>query len=146
MHKSQLLKSFPVLLAPLAHLNNQKIRPLCLPVSELTSHPRTMTPDRQQAHAELSYLSELPCCRDDPELKTVFEDIEASGGRAMEKYWNDHELMTKIAARMQSVSLKGPTAAPDGAKPARKAKHLVDARRTKDQPAAGLSWHVTPAH
>ena len=59
----------------------------------------------------------LPC-REDPELKSVFEDIEASGGKAMEKYWNDTELMTKIAARMQSVSLDGPaTPPPEAGKP-----------------------------
>ena len=61
----------------------------------------------------------LPC-REDPELKSVFEDIEASGGKAMEKYWNDTELMTKIAARMQSVSLDGPATPPPEAGKAKK--------------------------
>ena len=50
----------------------------------------------------------------------MFEDIEASGGKAMEKYWNDTELMTKIAARMQSVSLDGPATPPPEAGRAKK--------------------------
>ena len=69
--------------------------------------------------ASLSLGPSCPC-REDPELKSVFEDIEASGGKAMEKYWNDTELMTKIAARMQSVSLDGPATPPPEAGKAKK--------------------------
>jgi hypothetical protein len=43
--------------------------------------------------------------KDDPELKEAFQDIEASGPTAMEKYWNDTDLMSKIAKKMSALNV-----------------------------------------
>ena len=44
--------------------------------------------------------------QDDPDLKNVFDDIKANGAGAMEKYWNDSELMTKISEKMGGIRLQ----------------------------------------
>lgn len=49
--------------------------------------------------------------KEDPELKHVFEDIEANGTAAMEKYWNDTGLMGKISQKMAAMKI-GPTTPP----------------------------------
>ncbi len=49
--------------------------------------------------------------KDDPELKEVFQDIESSGPTAMEKYWNDTDLMSKIAKKMSALNV-GPGTPP----------------------------------
>ena len=41
----------------------------------------------------------------DPELKPVFDDIEAHGASAMERYWNDTDLMSKIAQKLAALNV-----------------------------------------
>lgn len=43
--------------------------------------------------------------REDPDLKPVFDDIAASGTAAMEKYWNDNDLMTRISRKMSEMGI-----------------------------------------
>ena len=52
--------------------------------------------------------------KDDPELKEVFQDIESNGPAAMEKYWDDTDLMSKIAKRMSALNV-GPGTPPRSA-------------------------------
>ena len=54
--------------------------------------------------------------KDDPELKDVFEDIASNGPAAMEKYWNDTDLMSKIAKKMSALNV-GPETPPRTAEP-----------------------------
>lgn len=49
--------------------------------------------------------------KDDPELKDVFQDIASNGPAAMEKYWNDTDLMSKIAKKMSALNV-GPDTPP----------------------------------
>lgn len=46
--------------------------------------------------------AQMEALRVDPELKPVFDEIAAKGMDAIDKYWNDMELMTKIAKRMEA--------------------------------------------
>ena len=47
----------------------------------------------------------------DPELKPVFDEIEAHGAAAMERYWNDTDLMSKIAQKLAALNI-GPATPP----------------------------------
>ena len=47
--------------------------------------------------------------KDDPELKDVFQDIASNGPAAMEKYWNDTDLMSKIAKKMSALNVRPDT-------------------------------------
>ena len=49
--------------------------------------------------------------KDDAELKPVFDDIEAHGAAAMEKYWNDTELMSRISQKLAAMNI-GPATPP----------------------------------
>ena len=60
----------------------------------------------------------MEALKDDPELAHVFEDIKTSGPAAMERYWNDTELMSKISQKMSALGVS--PAAP----PATQAKSL----------------------
>lgn len=42
---------------------------------------------QEAAQRDPAYQAQLAQLRDDPDLKHVFEDIQASGGAAMERYW-----------------------------------------------------------
>ena len=63
---------------------------------------QTQSPDRMEKMMQL---------KDDPELKEVFQDIESNGPAAMEKYWNDTDLMSKIAKKMSALNV-GPGTPP----------------------------------
>ena len=52
--------------------------------------------------------------REDPELKDIFADIEANGAGAMEKYWDDTDLMSKISQKMAAMNM-GPKTPPRSA-------------------------------
>ena len=52
--------------------------------------------------------------KDDPELKEVFQDIQSNGPAAMEKYWDDTDLMSKIAKKMSALNV-GPGTPPRSA-------------------------------
>lgn len=56
-------------------------------------------------------MAKMMQLKEDPELKHVFDDIEANGTTAMEKYWNDTDLMSKISQKMSAMNL-GPTTPP----------------------------------
>ena len=56
-------------------------------------------------------MAKMMQLKEDPELKPIFDDIEANGAAAMEKYWNDTELMSKISQKMSSMNL-GPATPP----------------------------------
>lgn len=57
----------------------------------------------------------MEALKDDPELAHVFEDIRASGPAAMERYWHDTELMSKISQKMSALGV-GPAASPQQSK------------------------------
>jgi len=48
----------------------------------------------------------LEALRDDPELKPVFDEVAAEGPSALQKYWEDTELMSKISAKLRSMKLQ----------------------------------------
>ena len=58
----------------------------------------------------------LEALKDDPELAAVFEDIKNCGAAAMERYWNDTDLMTKISQKMGALGV--------GTQPSKAAKHI----------------------
>ncbi|BDA43826.1 Ankyrin repeat domain-containing protein 2A [Coccomyxa sp. Obi] len=62
----------------------------------------------QRSPEQMAKMMQL---KEDPELKPIFDDIEANGAAAMEKYWNDTELMSKISQKMSSMNL-GPATPP----------------------------------
>lgn len=43
--------------------------------------------------------------KDDPELAEVFEDVKANGMGALQKYWNDTDLMSKISSKMRDMAI-----------------------------------------
>lgn len=61
---------------------------------------------RTQTAADPAYQAKLQSMQSDPELKHVFDDIKSNGAAAMEKYWNDSELMSKISEKMGGVNLR----------------------------------------
>lgn len=65
-----------------------------------------MLESQTRAAADPAYQKRLAAMQDDPELKRVFDDIKSNGASAMEKYWNDSELMSKITEKMGGVKLK----------------------------------------
>lgn len=71
----------------------------------------SMLNSQTQAAADPAYQERLAAMQEDSDLKNVFDDIKANGAGAMEKYWNDSELMTKISEKMGGIRLqsnKGP--------------------------------------
>ena len=62
----------------------------------------------QRSPEQMAKMMEL---KEDPELKPIFDDIEANGTAAMEKYWNDTDLMSKISQKMSAMKL-GPATPP----------------------------------
>ncbi|KIY94695.1 hypothetical protein MNEG_13268 [Monoraphidium neglectum] len=89
--------------------------------------------------------------KDDPELAEVFEDVKANGVAALQKYWEDTDLMSKISSKMRAMQISkqqqqqaGDAAAPaaaaaaaKGGAAARKVETLHDAARWGDVEAAG---------
>ena len=63
---------------------------------------QAQSPDRMKKMMQL---------KDDPELKEMFQDIEVNGPAAMEKYWSDTDLMSKIAKKMSALNV-GPGTPP----------------------------------
>ncbi|KAF6255784.1 flagellar associated protein [Scenedesmus sp. NREL 46B-D3] len=45
--------------------------------------------------------------KDDAELAPVFEDVKANGPGALQKYWEDTALMSKISAKLRDMKLAG---------------------------------------
>ena len=57
--------------------------------------------DPAMAKQVIDYLKQNPQA-----AQHVFDDIKSNGAGAMEKYWNDSELMSKISEKMGSVNLR----------------------------------------
>eukprot|EP00444_Apocalathium_aciculiferum_P049706 CAMPEP_0183510852 /NCGR_PEP_ID=MMETSP0371-20130417/10550_1 /TAXON_ID=268820 /ORGANISM="Peridinium aciculiferum, Strain PAER-2" /LENGTH=320 /DNA_ID=CAMNT_0025707715 /DNA_START=69 /DNA_END=1031 /DNA_ORIENTATION=+ len=57
-------------------------------------------PAIQTEAAKLRESGKLDDLENHPELKPIFEDIKKNGMSALEKYWNDDELMAKISKVM----------------------------------------------
>ena len=53
-----------------------------------------------------TYRMQMAALRDDPELKPVFDEIAGQGMDAIDKYWNDMEVMSKISKRMEAMRVK----------------------------------------
>ena len=51
------------------------------------------------------YQKRMSALREDPELKPIFDEIAGEGMDAIDKYWNDMEVMAKIAKRMKEMQL-----------------------------------------
>ena len=72
---------------------------------------------RTQNAQDPAYQAKLQAMQTDPDLKHVFDDIKANGAGAMEKYWNDSELMTKISEKMGGINLQSNSKDPKKAAP-----------------------------
>lgn len=60
----------------------------------------------QAAMANSEYRTRMEELREDPELKAVFDEIAAKGPEALDKYWHDSDLMSKISQRMTELQVK----------------------------------------
>ena len=82
---------------------------------------QSQSPDKMEKMMQL---------KDDPELKEVFQDIESNGPPAMEKYWNDTDLMSKIAKKMSALSVSPgtPPRTAESSTSASKANHYLSCR------------------
>eukprot|EP00210_Caulerpa_lentillifera_P008349 g7963.t1 len=70
---------------------------------KLLQYPQmAMDLQRMQEHMSENkeYQDRMSRLREDPELKSIFDEISRDGMNAIEKYWNDMELMSKISKRM----------------------------------------------
>ncbi|KAK9830304.1 hypothetical protein WJX72_010886 [[Myrmecia] bisecta] len=63
----------------------------------------------QERPADPAQQQALMLLKDDPEMKPMVEDIAANGTAAMEKYWNDTELMSKISQKLSALGVGPPT-------------------------------------
>jgi len=66
----------------------------------------SMLSSQTQTAADPAYQERLTAMQEDPDLRNVFDDNKANGAGAMEKYWNDSELMTKISEKMGGIRLQ----------------------------------------
>ena len=78
----------------------------------------------------------LEALKDDPELAAVFEDIKNCGAAAMERYWNDTELMTKISQKMGALGVGTQQ------QPSKAAKHIPVRSGCYGSSPYGMSLHV----
>lgn len=69
----------------------------------------------QTMMATPEYQKQMAALKADPELKDMFDDIAKRGPEAIDKYWNDMDLMSKISKRMAELKL---TSDENGQKPA----------------------------
>lgn len=56
--------------------------------------------------ANTEYRNRIGELREDTELKAVFDDIASKGPEALDKYWHDSDLMSKISQRMTQLQAK----------------------------------------
>jgi hypothetical protein len=59
-----------------------------------------------QNNVSPQHSEQFAALKDDPELKHVFEEIQKEGPQAMQKYWEDTDLMSKISAKLRAVNLQ----------------------------------------
>ena len=81
-----------------------------------------------------AYRAALESLKDDPDIKPVFEDIAANGIAAMQKYWDDDEIMARIAARVREQTATAAGTPGAGATP------------TKGVPPPPAAAGATPLH
>lgn len=81
----------------------------------------------QAAMANSEYRARIGELRDDPELKKVFDEIASKGPEALDKYWHNSDLMSKISQRMTELQVKA-----GGKKPAAKIDNLHAAAKAGD--------------
>lgn len=84
--------------------------------------------------------------RDDPELKHVFDEVAAKGPGALQKYWDDTELMSKISTKLKAMKVSEQGAEGEAAdaaasksrapQPDKEIKTLHDAAKWGDADAA----------
>lgn len=82
--------------------------------------------------------------KDDPELQHVFEDVKENGPGALQKYWDDSDLMGKISAKLRDMKVSEAEATAANNKAGKKAgkpasddiKTLHDAAKWGDAAAA----------
>lgn len=67
----------------------------------------------QAMMATPEYQKQMANLKADPELKDMFDDISKRGPEAIDKYWNDMELMSKISKKMAELRL---SSTPNGQK------------------------------
>eukprot|EP00879_Flechtneria_rotunda_P011121 GHRR01011618.1.p1 GENE.GHRR01011618.1~~GHRR01011618.1.p1 ORF type:complete len:304 (+),score=115.86 GHRR01011618.1:124-1035(+) len=53
--------------------------------------------------------------KDDPELQPVFDEVKANGPEALQKYWDDTELMSKISAKLRNMRVSSQQPADEAA-------------------------------
>eukprot|EP00930_Biecheleria_cincta_P093753 TRINITY_DN842_c0_g1_i1.p1 TRINITY_DN842_c0_g1~~TRINITY_DN842_c0_g1_i1.p1 ORF type:complete len:326 (-),score=86.25 TRINITY_DN842_c0_g1_i1:201-1127(-) len=63
-------------------------------------------PALQTEAAKLRASGKLDDLQNDPELKPIFEDIKKNGMGALEKYWDDQELMAKISKALAGEAMR----------------------------------------
>lgn len=88
------------------------------------------------AQATTEQREKLATLKADPELKLIFDDIEENGPSVMERYWNDPELMSKIASKMGAMKLAPGKPQPTKKAVQRKIETLQDAAKAGDVEAA----------
>ena len=67
---------------------------------------------------------------DDPEMAQVFEDVKEHGPSALQKYWEDEDLMAKISAKMRAHKIASEPQAPQTPRPP--PSNLFDAAKAGD--------------
>ncbi|CAD7697698.1 unnamed protein product [Ostreobium quekettii] len=51
------------------------------------------------------YQQQMAVLKEDPELKGMFDEIKKGGPEAIDKYWNDMDLMSKISKKMAALKM-----------------------------------------
>lgn len=84
------------------------------------------------------YRKKMEQLREDPEFKSMFDDIASSGSSGMDRYWNDADLMTRISKKMAAMGIS-PTPRPvsqparQSSAPSKSLPNLHDAAKAGDQ-------------
>jgi hypothetical protein len=60
-----------------------------------------------QNNVSPQHSEQFEVLKDDPEFKHVFEEIQKEGPGAMQKYWEDTDMMSKISAKLRAANLQG---------------------------------------
>jgi len=90
---------------------------------------------QQRVMSDPAYAESLSKLKEDPELKSVFEEIQSSGPEALSKYWDDTEMLSRIASKM--AQLRPPSSAPAAAAGPKAIESVHDAAKAGDLEALG---------
>jgi hypothetical protein len=74
--------------------------------------------------------------KDDPELAEVFADVKENGPTALQKYWDDTDLMSKISAKLRTLQISKQRQPGDGGAEGEGAAGGAGAKASKSAPAA----------